>query len=157
MSSSNKQLNASKQEASRSSMRVAMYYNNHDVRLQEMRVPKIGQGELLLRIRASGICGSDLMEWYRIRKAPLVLGHEITGEIVETGEGVQNLRVGDRVFTSHHVPCGKCRYCQAGHQSVCETLRTTHFEPGGFSEFVRVPKINVDLGTLVLPNEVSFD
>jgi L-iditol 2-dehydrogenase len=157
MSSSKKQLNTCQQESSRSSMHVAMYYNNQDVRLEEMRVPKIGAGELLVRIRASGICGSDLMEWYRIKKAPLVLGHEITGEIVETGEDVQNFRVGDRVFTSHHVPCGKCRYCQAGHQSVCEMLRTTHFEPGGFSEFVRVPKINVDLGTLVLPNEVSFD
>ena len=138
-------------------MRVAMYYNNRDVRLEEMRVPKIGAGELLVRIRASGICGSDLMEWYRIKKAPLVLGHEITGEVVEVGEDVVGFRGGDRVFTSHHVPCGQCRYCHAGHQSVCEVLRTTHFDPGGFSEFVRVPKINVDLGTLLLPNDVSFD
>jgi L-iditol 2-dehydrogenase len=64
---------------------------------------------------------------------------------------------GDRIFTSHHVPCGQCRYCHAGHQSVCELLRTTHFDPGGFSEFVRVPQINVDLGTFLLPDEVSFD
>jgi L-iditol 2-dehydrogenase len=112
---------------------------------------------LLVRIRASGICGSDLMEWYRIKKAPLVLGHEITGEVVEVGQGVVGFRGGDRVFTSHHVPCGQCRYCHAGHQSVCELLRTTHFDPGGFSEFVRVPKLNVDLGTLLLPDEVSFD
>ena len=134
-----------------------MYYNNQDVRLEEIRVPKIGAGELLVRIRASGICGSDLMEWYRINKAPLVLGHEITGEVVEVGDTVKNFRVGDRVFSSHHVPCGECRYCHAGHQSVCEMLRTTHFEPGGFSEFVRVPRINVDLGTFLLPDEVSFD
>jgi L-iditol 2-dehydrogenase len=138
-------------------MRVAMYYNNQDVRLQQMRVPQIGAGELLVRIRASGICGSDLMEWYRIKKAPLVLGHEITGEVVEVGESVKNFRVGDRIFSSHHVPCGGCRYCHSGHQSVCEMLRTTHFEPGGFSEFVRVPRINVDLGTFLLPDEVSFD
>lgn len=156
MSLANEPLNISERESARS-MRVAMYYNNRDVRLEEMRVPQIGAGELLMRIRASGICGSDLMEWYRIKKAPLVLGHEITGDVVEVGEGVVGFRGGDRVFSSHHVPCGQCRYCHAGHQSVCEVLRTTHFDPGGFSEFVRVPKLNVDLGTLLLPDEVSFD
>jgi L-iditol 2-dehydrogenase len=138
-------------------MRVAMYYNNRDVRLEEMAIPKIAAGELLLRIRASGICGSDLMEWYRIKKAPLVLGHEIAGEVVEAGDGVKNFRSGDRVFASHHVPCGKCRYCLAGHQSVCDMLRTTHFDPGGFAEFVRVPNVNVESGTFPLPDEISFD
>ncbi|MEX0804274.1 MAG: alcohol dehydrogenase catalytic domain-containing protein [Candidatus Binatia bacterium] len=157
MEPSHRKLATPDREFASRSMRVAMYYNNRDVRLEKMRVPKIGSGELLVRIRASGICGSDLMEWYRIKKAPLVLGHEITGEVVEVGEGVQDFRLGDRVFSSHHVPCGQCRYCQAGHQSVCELLRTTHFDPGGFSEFVRVPKINVELGTLHLPDQVTFD
>jgi L-iditol 2-dehydrogenase len=142
---------------SAAAMRVAMYYNNRDVRCEKMAVPGIGPGELLVRVRASGICGSDLMEWYRIKKAPLVLGHEIAGEVVAVGAGVERFRVGDRVFASHHVPCGKCRYCLAGHQSVCETLRTTHFDPGGFAEYVRVPKINVELGTLRLPDAVTFD
>jgi L-iditol 2-dehydrogenase len=127
------------------------------VRLEELPVPKIGPGELLIRTRASGICGSDLMEWYRVKKAPLVLGHEIAGEIVDTGTGVENFRIGDRVFSSHHVPCGACRYCLAGHQSVCELLRTTHFDPGGFAEYIRVPRINVELGTYRLPDEVTFD
>ena len=138
-------------------MRVAMYYNNRDVRLEELPVPKIGAGELLIRTCASGICGSDLMEWYRIKKAPLVLGHEITGEVMEVGEGVKGFNVGDRVFSSHHVPCGQCRYCLAGHQSVCELLRTTHFDPGGFAEYIRVPKINVELGTLQIPHTMTFD
>ena len=147
-------LNSKQREAS---MRVAMYYNNQDIRLEEMAVPKTGPGELLIKTRASGICGSDLMEWYRIKKAPLVLGHEITGEVVEVGEGVENFCVGDRVFSSHHVPCGQCRYCSAGHQSVCELLRTTHFDPGGFAEYIRVPKINVELGTLRIPDSMTFD
>ena len=134
-----------------------MYYSNRDVRLEAMPVPKIGPGELLLRTRASGICGSDLMEWYRIHKVPLVLGHEITAEIVEVGEGIDEFRLGDRVFSTHHVPCGKCRYCLAGHQSVCDLLRTTHFEPGGFAEYIRVPKINVELGTLKIPDSMTFD
>jgi L-iditol 2-dehydrogenase len=138
-------------------MRVAMYYNNCDVRLEELPVPRVGAGELLIKTRASGICGSDLMEWYRVKKAPLVLGHEIAGEVVDAGEGVENFRVGDRVFSSHHVPCGKCRYCLAGHQSVCDLLRTTHFDPGGFAEFIRVPRINVELGTYRLPDEITFD
>jgi len=138
-------------------MRVAMYYSNRDVRLEELPVPRIAAGELLIRTRASGICGSDLMEWYRIKKAPLVLGHEITGEVVEAGEGVKTFKIGDRVFSSHHVPCGKCRYCLAGHQSVCDLLRTTHFDPGGFAEYIRVPKINVKLGTLLIPDSMTFD
>jgi len=138
-------------------MHVAMYYNNRDVRLEELPVPKIGPGELLLRMRASGICGSDLMEWYRVRKAPLVLGHEITAEVVEVGSGVVGYRPGDRVFSTHHVPCGTCRYCRSGHQSVCDLLRTTNFEPGGFAEYIRVPKINVELGTLRIPDSMSFD
>lgn len=138
-------------------MRVAMYYNNRDVRLEEMPVPAVNPGELLVRVRASGICGTDVMEWYRIQKAPLVLGHEIAGEIASVGEGVENYRTGDRVFVSHHVPCMSCRYCLAGHHSVCDTLRRTHFDPGGFAEYVRVPKINVELGTSLLPEEVSFE
>jgi len=138
-------------------MRVAMYYNNRDVRLEELPVPKIGPGELLLRTRASGICGSDLMEWYRIKKVPLVLGHEITAEVTEIGAGIDAFKVGDRVFSAHHVPCGKCRYCLAGHQSVCDLLRATHFDPGGFAEYIRVPKINVELGTLHIPDSMTFD
>jgi L-iditol 2-dehydrogenase len=138
-------------------MRVAMYYNNRDVRLEELPVPKIGPGELLLRTRASGICGSDLMEWYRIKKAPLVLGHEVTAEVVDVGAGVEGFKAGDRVFSTHHVPCGECRYCLAGHQSVCDLLRTTHFEPGGFAEYIRVPKINVELGTLKIPDSMTYD
>ena len=138
-------------------MRVAMYYNNKDVRLEEMPKPKIGPGELLVKVMASGICGSDVMEWYRIKRAPIVLGHEITGEIAEVGKGVRRYKVGDRVFVSHHVPCNKCKYCLDGQHTVCETLRTTNFDPGGFAEYVRVPKINVENGTYLLPKEISFE
>jgi L-iditol 2-dehydrogenase len=86
-------------------MRVAMYYNNKDIRIEEMPLPRICTGELLVRIEASGICGSDVMEWYRIKRAPQVLGHEIAGEVVEVGEGVDRYKKGDRVVASHHVPC----------------------------------------------------
>lgn len=137
-------------------MRVAMYYNNQDVRLEEIPVPEIGPGEILVKVMASGICGSDVMEWYRVKKAPLVLGHEIAGEVVEVAEDVKEYKVGDRVFVSHHVPCNTCHYCLSGHHTVCETLHTTNFDPGGFSEFIRVPHINVDRGVFILPDKVSF-
>lgn len=138
-------------------MRVAMYYNNNDVRLEELPTPKIGPGEMLVKVLASGICGSDVMEWYRIKKAPLVLGHEIGGEIVETGEGVDRYKVGDRVFVSHHIPCNTCRFCLNGHHTVCETLHTTNYDPGGFAEYIRVPRLNVDRGVFLLPGQVSFE
>lgn len=138
-------------------MRVAMYYNNRDVRLEEMPTPEIGPGELLVKVLASGICGSDVMEWYRIKKAPLVLGHEITGEIVKVGEGVGRYKIGQRVFVSHHVPCNTCHYCLNGNHTACETLHTTNFYPGGFAEYIRVPQINVDRGVFLLPDEVSFE
>lgn len=138
-------------------MRAAVYYNNNDIRLEERPVPKISDGELLVKVIASGICGSDVMEWYRVKKAPLVLGHELSGEVVEVGKGVEKFKKGDRVFVTHHVPCNTCHYCLIGHHSACDTLRTTNFEPGGFAEYIRVPKINVDRGTVILPDEISYE
>jgi len=138
-------------------VRAAVYYSNDDIRIQEVPIPRPGPGELLVRVVASGICGSDVMEWYRKHKAPLVLGHEIAGEVVEVGEGVEKFREGDRVVAAHHVPCNTCPYCLAGHHTACETLRRTNFDPGGFSEFLRLPPINVDRGTFRIPEELSYE
>src|SRR5207247_1981083 len=138
-------------------MRAAMYHANDDVRIVDLPKPRIGPGEILVKVHASGICGSDVLECDRKPKAPLVLGHEIAAEVVEVGAGVDRVRVGDRVFVSHHVPCGKCRYCLAGHETVCDTLRTTNFDPGGFAEFVRVPAVNVTHGVFPLPKAISDD
>jgi L-iditol 2-dehydrogenase len=134
-----------------------MYYNNKDVRVEEMPVPKIGPRELLVKVRASGICGSDVMEWYRIKKAPCVLGHEITGDIVEVGNEVDKYKQGDRVFVSHHVPCNTCYYCLNGYHTACETLHRTNYDPGGFAEYIRVPQINVERGVYILPEEISYE
>ncbi len=138
-------------------MLVAMYYNNKDVRIQEMPKPTIGDDEFLLKVMASGICGSDVTEWYRVPKAPKVLGHEVTGIIAETGKNVSKYVVGERVFVSHHVPCNKCRYCLRGHHTACETLHTTNYYPGGFAQFIRVPKINLESGVYPLPDNMSFE
>ncbi|MFH1354660.1 MAG: alcohol dehydrogenase catalytic domain-containing protein [Candidatus Omnitrophota bacterium] len=138
-------------------MQVAMYYRNQDVRLEELPKPQISDDEILMKVKASGICGSDVMEWYRIKKAPLVLGHEATGKIVEVGNKVKKFKVGDRIFVSHHVPCNTCRYCLSGNHTVCKTLQATNYFPGGFSEYIRVPGINVERGTFLLPDQLSFE
>jgi L-iditol 2-dehydrogenase len=137
-------------------MKVAMYYNNNDVRIEEMPVPSIGDKELLVKVKASGICGSDVMEWYRIKKAPRILGHEITGDIVEIGKNVKKYKIDDRVFVSHHVPCYTCMFCLNNQLTLCHTLHSTNFYPGGFAEYLRVPEINVDRGMFVLPEEMSY-
>ncbi|MBI2847284.1 MAG: alcohol dehydrogenase catalytic domain-containing protein [Chloroflexi bacterium] len=110
-----------------------------------------------MRVEASGICGSDVMEWYRLNKSPLVLGHEIAGKIVDIGEGIDRYKVGDGVTVAHHVPCNTCHYCLSGHHTVCETLRKTNFYPGGFAEFIRVPAMNVDHGVFLIPRDVSWE
>lgn len=138
-------------------MRVAMYYRNNDVRLEEMPVPEIGDEEVLVRVEACGICGSDVMEWYRIHKAPLVLGHEIAGIVVKRGKKVRKVKAGDRVVVAHHVPCGKCHYCKRGEFTVCDTLRSTNVEPGGFAEYIRVPAINVKYGLFKFSSKLSFE
>jgi L-iditol 2-dehydrogenase len=135
-----------------------MYYANNDVRVEERPKPEIGQGELLIKVMASGICGTDVVEWYRRDRVPLVLGHEIAGEVVEVGKGVKGYKKGDRVSASHHVPCGECHYCRMGHETTCDMLRKTSFDPGGFAEFLRIPAINVGKkGVYLLPREVSFE
>ncbi len=136
-------------------MKTAVYYNNNDIRIEERPKPEIKDGEILVKVKASGICGTDLMEWYRIKKAPRVLGHEMTGEIVSSRS--DRFKIGQRVFVSHHVPCNECRYCLAGNHTACETLHKGNYDPGGFSEFVRVPEINVVNGTYVLPENVSYE
>ncbi len=138
-------------------MKVAVYYSNDDLRIEERPVPAISDGEILVRMMASGICGTDVMQWYRQKKAPRVLGHEMAGEIVDAGGGVKEFKKGDRVFVSHHVPCYNCRYCAEGNFTACESLHTGNYDPGGFSEYIRVPEQNVKFGTFRLPDEISFE
>ena len=139
-------------------MRVGMYYNNSKVEIEELPVPKVGKRDILVKVMASGICGSDVLEWYRSKKAPLVLGHELAGEVVEVGDEVTKFKRGDRVFATHHVPCDECHWCVGGHQTACPVFQTrNNFDPGGFSEYLRVSGKSIDTGTLVLPEEMSYE
>ncbi|MHA1987016.1 MAG: zinc-binding dehydrogenase [Promethearchaeota archaeon] len=145
-------------------MKVARYFNNEDIREDEIAKPIIKQGEILVKVKSSGICGSDILEYYRFAKMQklgvdsLILGHEIAGDIVEKDEAVKHLKVGDRVFVSHHVPCFECHYCKQGHHTACNLLHNTNFDPGGFAEFVRIPKINIEKkGVYVLDPSISYE
>ena len=126
-------------------MKVGMYYCNADVRVEEQALPDVGPGDVLIKVRSSGICGSDLMEWYRVKRAPLVLGHEVAGDVVEIGGDVAGLAVGDRVFATHHVPCGECLECLRGHETACRTFQeVNNFAPGGFAERSKSSLAGVD-------------
>jgi L-iditol 2-dehydrogenase len=137
-------------------MKVGVYYRNSDVRVEE-RAVLCGDR---YRRQGDGLrsCGSDLMEWYRIKRAPLVLGHEPAGIVTETGKLVTSVKPGDRVFVTHHVPCNSCYHCRNGHETACTTFQTVNnFDPGGFSQFLRVTGKSVETGTFVLPDAVSFE
>lgn len=136
-------------------MRAAVLYDVDDIRIEQRDVPRVRPGELLVQTRASGICTGDVMAWYVRRKAPLVLGHEPCGVVVETGAGVAQFAPGDRVFVHHHAPCFDCRACARGDYVQCSTWRKTAIDPGGLAEYFRVPAENLR-DTLAIPDEVSF-
>jgi L-iditol 2-dehydrogenase len=138
-------------------MKVAMYYSQKDIRIEEMLKPEIGEDEALVEMKACGICGSDLMEWYLKTRAPLVLGHEPAGIIAKKGDKVKGFNVGDRVFVHHHVACLKCHYCIHGDFTLCEQFHKTNIKPGGFAEYFKVPAPNLQIDTLKIPEGVSFD
>jgi len=138
-------------------MKAAVLFSYTDIRIKEMPVPEIGPGEALVKMRACGICSGDVMPWYIEKKAPLVLGHEPAGEIVQVGEGVTAFAPGDRVFMHHHAPCMTCPRCKKGDYVQCDTWKRTKIVPGGLAEYVRVPAENLMNDTLKLPDNVSFE
>jgi L-iditol 2-dehydrogenase len=138
-------------------VKAAMYYNQHDIRLEEVPTPQIGDDEILVEMKACGICGSDLMDWYLESRAPLVLGHEPSGVVAKKGSKVSSLEVGDRVFVHHHVACLTCHYCLHGDYTLCRKFHETNIRPGGFSEYFRVPASNVQIDTLKIPDDLSFE
>jgi len=125
-------------------MRVALSVTPQDVVVQERPDPVAGPGEVVCRVLACGVCGSDVSTSWVARKVPAVLGHEVCGEVEQVGAGVRGVEVGDRVVIHHHAPCGECRRCHRGHETLCERFRATALDPGGFAERVRIPADLVD-------------
>jgi len=132
-----------------------MWYNNRDIRIEEVATPKPGPKEILIKVISCGICGSDIVEWYRLPRAPLVQGHEIGAEVAAVGESVQGFKPGERVFVAPKIPCMQCDYCRDEHYPVCSNIPERL--PGGFAEYVLVPEALVEHGTYRLPDDISFD
>jgi L-iditol 2-dehydrogenase len=120
-----------------------------------VQIPTPGPKEMLVKVISCGICGSDIVEWYRLPRAPVVQGHEIGADIVAVGSLVKRYRPGDRVFIAPKIPCGKCFYCVNGHYPQCTEIRERL--PGGFAEFILVPEIFVENGTYLLPERITYD
>jgi L-iditol 2-dehydrogenase len=145
-------------------MRAAVYRGPSNITLEKVPVPKILEQEILLRVHACGVCGTDLKKIeYGLVPPPRIFGHEIAGTVAKVGSKVNRFQVGDRVTTHHHIPCGHCFYCEKKLFSQCEFYRrtgtTAGFEPagGGFAEYVRVMDWIVEKGTISIPDHVSFE
>jgi L-iditol 2-dehydrogenase len=139
-------------------VRAAVAYGGERIRIEEFSLPAPGRGELVVRVRACGLCGSDLAKMFQQKlSAPTVLGHEIAGEVGRLGADVDQFQVGDRVVVAHHVPCFGCHYCRHGNYSMCRSFKQSNLIPGGFAEEVLVSAAHVKLTTQRLPKHVSFD
>ena len=138
-------------------MKVARLYSVDDIRIEDFPVPVVGPGEALIEVKASGICSGDVMPWYIEKKAPLVLGHEPAGKIVETGVEVRKFNKGDRVFVHHHASCMECSFCKRGDHVQCEQWKNSRIIPGGIAEYLLVPEENLHNDTLLLPDNVSYE
>lgn len=159
-----KSIEAADSQAIPSLMKAAVYRGVNDVRLEEVPVPEIGPGEILVRVHTCGICGTDLKKIATgSHSSPRIFGHETAGVVARVGEGVRRFRVGDRVMVFHHIPCRECFYCRAKTFAQCETYKkvgcTAGFEPsgGGFAEYVRVMDWIVEKGTVLIPDGVSYE
>lgn len=146
-------------------MRAVVYRGINDMRIETVPVPRIGAGELLIKIATCGICGTDLKKIHMgSHSAPRIFGHEMAGTVAQVGEGVTGFAVGDRVMSFHHVPCGECYYCRKQTPAQCplykKTGATAGFEPsgGGFAEYIRVMDFVVANGGVVrIPDGVPFE
>ena len=138
-------------------MRVARFYDVGDIRIEERPIPRIGSDEALVKMAVCGVCTSDTLPWYVRRKAPIVLGHEPAGTLMEVGREVRTFSAGQRVFIHHHAPCLVCRFCLRGRYSMCPRWKASALDPGGLAEYVRVPAINLRNDTLLLPDALSFE
>jgi L-iditol 2-dehydrogenase len=145
-------------------MRAGVYREKGVVRVEEVPVPQVGDGEVLIKVAACGICGTDIKKiFHRYVEPPQILGHELAGTVVAVGRGVTRWKVGDRVMSFHHIPCGDCFYCKNRLFSQCKQYKSTGltggFTPngGGFGEYVKAMPWVAERGIVALPDNVSFE
>ncbi len=139
-------------------MKAAVISGKGTVQLKESPTPKIGPGELLVHMRACGVCGTDLEKIHGEHITPPILGHEVAGDIAQIGEGVRGFQKDDRALVHHHVSCRSCFYCKNGLETLCEAYPKSNLDPCGFADYFRVPSTLVEGGTVYrLPDSMSYD
>jgi L-iditol 2-dehydrogenase len=145
-------------------MRAAVYRGKGRVIVEDVPVPSIGTQEVLIRVAACGICGTDIKKIeHGFVAAPQIFGHEVSGTVVAIGPGMKKWKIGDRVMSFHHVPCGSCFYCDRRLFSQCPSYKevglTAGFNPngGGFAQFVRAMPWIAERGMVAIPDDISFD
>lgn len=136
-------------------MKAAVSTGDGAIELREWPEPVAGPGELLLRVRGCGLCGSDIVKMAGGAGGPTVLGHEVVGDVVVAGTGVRRFAAGDRLVVAHHVPCFDCHYCRRGSPSMCRHFKRINLDPGGFAELVRVPAANTAHAAFRIPRTMS--
>jgi len=137
-------------------MKAQVFYYSSHIKYEDIPVPQITDDELLVRVKICGLCGTDI---YKIKQETVppgtVLGHEVVGMVEKQGRNVTNFKIGERVFVSHHAPCFSCKYCKHGNFSLCPLFKSTNIHPGGFAEFVKVPKDLIKNNVMSLPDSLS--
>src|SRR2546427_7297975 len=140
------------------SMLACLINGQRQAEITDVPVPRLQPGEVLIKLAAAGICGTDIEKVHGAYGPGGILGHEVSGTIASVGDDVTDLRKSDRVIAHHHVPCYNCHYCQRGDHTMCDLFRKTNFDPCGLAEYFRVPEVNVTRGGVVrLPPETSFE
>jgi L-iditol 2-dehydrogenase len=136
---------------------AVIYHSYDDIRIENRPIPSITDSELLVQVHGCGLCGSDILKIAQQAPPPVVLGHELTGTIIEKGRTVSNFEVGQRVVVAHHVPCGTCHYCRHQNYSMCADFKASNIDPCGFAEYIRVPAQQVQHTTLLLPETLGAE
>lgn len=139
-------------------MQAVIIQGKGTVQIQNLPTPEISPDEILVEMRACGICGTDVEKVHGEHITPPILGHEVAGVVEQAGAQIRNYAVGDRVVVHHHVSCRHCYFCKNGLETLCEEYPKSNLDPCGFAEYFRVPKTLVKGGTVYkLPDSVSFE
>jgi L-iditol 2-dehydrogenase len=139
-------------------LKAALVNSEGRLEVADLEMPKIGKTEMLVKMRACGVCGTDLEKLQGVRVTPPVLGHEVVGDIEEVGAEVTGYSKGGRVAVHHHVSCGNCLYCRSGNQTMCPDFPKSNLDPCGFAEYFRVPEINVSKGAVFhIPASMDYE
>ena len=139
-------------------MKAAVFTGQKTVETREEPNPKLGEGDVLIRMRSCGVCGTDVRKvQFSLVRPPVILGHEVAGDVVEVGPNVTKFKVGDRVVVAHHTPCFVCHYCRHENFSMCKKFKSSNLDPGGFAEYVRIPKEHVEMTAHKIPQTLTYD